>query len=42
MGKIIKILKKDKILKTFKYINYTIIYNLIQMVRYFKQKKIRK
>ncbi len=29
MGKIIKILKKDKILRTFKYINYTIIYNLI-------------
>ena len=29
MGKIIKILKKDKILRTFKYINYKIICNLI-------------
>ena len=29
MGKIIKILKKDKILRTFKYIIYKIICNLI-------------
>ena len=29
MGKIFKILKKDKILRTFKSINYKIICNLI-------------